>query len=144
VEGGEMKKVKKCEFPLCLKDAATNENFCKKWACSNHTECFNPRLGQVLSDESVMEHEKQKDKTKTFQSENETLQSWAKHHQQCVELSRERENKLQSENEALKKKLEVAREALKTIKHTECDTYRVSADALFKTKLNEAEGRERV
>lgn len=39
--------------------------------------------------------------------------------------------------EALLKRYEIVRNALKTIKHTECDTYRVSADALHQTAFDE-------
>lgn len=37
---------------------------------------------------------------------------------------------LQDKCEELETKLEICRNALKTIKHTECDTYRVAANAL--------------
>lgn len=35
--------------------------------------------------------------------------------------------------EGLEKKVEKLRDALKTIKHTECDTYKIASKALFKT-----------
>lgn len=48
--------------------------------------------------------------------------------------------KLQKHCEEIERKLAICKNALRTIKHTECDTYKVSARALTDTKEVDRDG----
>ena len=56
---------------------------------------------------------------------------------QQIDLGLKRESELATKIGKLQARYDICRNALKTIKHTECDTYRISSDALHQTAFDE-------